>query len=280
VGGEIFQRLNDLRNSIYETSGVSKLAAQAKKPAELESAKALREFSDIHAERHSLQAQWLEDLAPRTAKHIVRLSKELHKNGASPAANWKSRNVAKRIPWQDVDMEEDQFLIDVGVSSILSKTPAGRKADVQEWFSLGWLDEAEAMRLLDHPDLRRHINIETAALEDIESTIEAIRDLGEDDAFIQPEDYQALELGMRMMQQALLLDHRAGAPEHVLEAFQYWIDLADMRLRNVDAATKAAEQPFDPSAVPQGAEQQLQQLEAPEPVGASQLEAAMPLMQT
>ena len=74
-------------------------------------------------------------------------------------------------------------------ASTLSTTPAGRQQAVVEWAQAGIISQDEARRLMDHPDLERSMSIYTAALDDIEATIEAL----EDGKILMPEPYPHLQ---------------------------------------------------------------------------------------
>jgi hypothetical protein len=155
VGAEIFNRLDSLKRSAFEMAGISQLTAQSKKPAGLDSGAALREYNDIETERFAIQAQNYETLILRIAGLMVITAKDIYNGGESELkTTWKSKNLAKTIKWSDVDMDEDRFVLRIEPSSILSKTPAGRKQDVADLMSFGFLEKDEALALLGHPDMR------------------------------------------------------------------------------------------------------------------------------
>ena len=54
---EYFNHLQTLKNQAYEQEGVSQLSAASKKPAGLDSGKALREYNDIESDRFTILGQ-------------------------------------------------------------------------------------------------------------------------------------------------------------------------------------------------------------------------------
>lgn len=212
VGGEIFKRMADVKSSMFEESGVSRLAASSLKPAGLESAVAMREYKDSTTERFAIQEQAFERFNLDIAWLAVDVAKEL---GDSAPDVWYIRG-NKRIRWRDVDMGEVR--VQMEAASSIARTPAGRTQTVIEWAQAGVITQDEARRLLQHPDLERAMSLYTAALEDIERTIDEVLD-GEQ---LVPEPYQNLKMGVWRMQQAYLKALADGAPEEILEAMRAW----------------------------------------------------------
>jgi hypothetical protein len=239
---EVYNRLETLKRSAFEFAGISQLAAQSKKPGGLESAVALREFNDIESQRFSIQAQAYEQVFLEAARQMVAIAKDMHAGKRGLTAVWKTRDLVKRIDWADVDMDEDQYSMTIEAASLLSRTPAGRSQAVIEWAQAGIIDTEEARRLLGHPDLDRAMDIATAAIEDIEATIEELLD-GD---FRPPEPFQNLALGIQRVQAAYLKARRDGAPEDTLEGFRQWIEQAQHLL-------EPPAPPTDPMAQPEAA---------------------------
>lgn len=255
VSGEHYQRLESLKSSAFEMTGVSKLSAQAKKQPGIEAAVAIRELVDQEAQRFAMQEIAYEYLHMGTAARIVKNSREVHMAGGAPATIWRSKNLAKKIQWSEVDLEDQVYTIHIEAASLLSRTPAGRMSDVTEMITSGLItDKDEARRLLGHPDLKRSEDLATAAIEDIEATIENLLD-GTWDA---PDPFQDLKRGVRMVQAAYNNARRAGAPEEILDMMRQWWQQARVLLEQstapppmpAAAAGAAPGGPVPPEAVP------------------------------
>jgi hypothetical protein len=241
VAPETYQRLADLKRSAFELAGISQLSAQSKKPADLASGAALREYNDIESARFAIQAQGFEELHMQIAQRLVWVAKGLYK-GKEAKVTFGTRKFVETIKWSEVDMEEDTFRIDIEAASIMSRTPAGRLDAAIEMYQYGAISNDEFRRLIGHPDLQREMDLETAAIEDIEATIEELLK-GE---YHPPEPLQNLELGIKRIQMAYLQARRDGAPEDILEGFRIWLSTAQQQLAG------AAPPAPPPGAMPPG----------------------------
>jgi hypothetical protein len=237
---ELFQQLDWLYNRAYEVSGVSQLSAQAKKPSGLDSGKALREFNDIESERFILVGQAWEQFYLEASRQMIDLAREISedKDHKDYEVKIKGKRFFESIKWSDIDLEEDQYIMQVFPTSGLASTPAGRFQQIQEFLEAGFITPERAKKLMDMPDLESDTDLDVAALDDIEATMERMIDGGE---YEPPEPYQNLTLGSAMMKNSYLKCKNDGVPEEVLEMLRNWV---------VDAETmlKPLQPPVDPAA--------------------------------
>jgi hypothetical protein len=213
----------------FEKIGISRLSAQALKPAGLESAVALREYNDMETQRFAIQAQAYERMYLDAAHLMLAWSKEMHKSGSSPKVHW--RRDEEQIDWSKVDLEDVPYTLDLDAASSLSRTPAGRTQTVIEWMQAGIVNMDEGRKLLEHPDLGSAMSLYNAAIEDIDAAIEDILD----GRTACPEAYQNLTMGMWRMQMRYV--KRKGAPEEVLEGIRQWIEQAEWLSGQPDVAS-------------------------------------------
>ena len=240
VGQEIYSYKERLKQSGFEFAGISQLSAQSKKPGGLESAVALREYNDIETQRFAIQAQRYEQVFAEAARHIVRLAKRIYGRSQKFTSVYLARRFVEKIEWSQVDLDEERFVIKIETSSILSRTPAGRLQAVIEMAQAGLIDNSEARRLLNHPDLEHSASLLNAGIEDMEANVEDLLD----GKFSPPEPYQFLSYGIPRHQLALLRAKREGAPDDILEGFRIWIQQAEAVKQMATAgAAPAAPQP-------------------------------------
>lgn len=239
VSPEMYQSRSDLKASAYEESGVSRMAAQAVKPAGIDSGVAMREYRDQTTQRFAPQEKAYENLWLDIALLLVDVCKDL--GAAAPSVSRKTKFGAKKIKWSDIDMGDARVAI--AAASTLSQTPAGRQQAVVEWAQADIISQDEARRLMDHPDLESAMSIYTEAIDDLDYTIEAI----ENGAQLVPEPYQWLQGGVYRFQMAYLKDKNNGAPEEVLEAIRSWLALAANTL-NPPAPPQTPGMPMQPGA--------------------------------
>ncbi len=239
VSPEIYQHKEALWRRGFEITGIQQMSSTGAKPPGLESAVALREYNDIGTQRFAIQAQRWEALVPAAAHRFIDLAKKMHSKKKPLSVTWNSRKHVEKIDWGQVDMESDLYNLSVEAASIMSRTPAGRSQQVVEWAQAGIVQQEEARRLLDHPDLRRSMDIALAGIEDIEATIEGILE-GD---YRPPEPFQDLVMGIRRTQMAYLKARRDGAPSDILQDLIRWMESADylMKKQQLDEQQQMAE---------------------------------------
>jgi hypothetical protein len=243
VPPELFEQLERLYQKAFEIAGVSQLAAQAKKPAGLDSGEAIRTYDDIETERFSTFAQALEQYYLDLGRQMISLAKEVPDFEVRAV----SRKFMRSIKWKDVDLDDDKYVMQMFPTSSLPTTPAARQQTVAEWQKAGWISNEEARRLLDFPDLESSNNLAFAAFEDIAREIEHLLEGGD---FRPPEPYQNLQLGQQMMQSAYLRARDEGAPEEVLDGLRHWMDEAAALVQKAIAAQTPPPQTAPPPGAP------------------------------
>lgn len=252
INDEYFQHLRFLIQSAYEEAGISQLAASSRKPAGLESGKALREYNDIESERFATTSQGYEGSFLQTARIYQDLAREI---GSDYAVVSQSKNFVERIKWGDVaPADEDAFIMQMFPVSMLPHEPAGRLAFVQELINGGLVPPDYALQLLDFPDLESYMSIKNAALEDLLQTLESILE----GKYTPPEPYQDLQNGIPLFQSAYLRyrHEEMKNKDTVLENLRLWMSTADALLQKAKMAAQGAAPnaslPVSPQSLPGG----------------------------
>ena len=220
VSGEMFSHLDRLVDRAYEMTGISQLSAQSKKPVGLESGRALREFSDIESERFMVVGQAYEKLFTDAAKQIIRVVSE---SGSYVSKSYDMTSGMERIQWSDIDLDEDQYVMQVKPIGSLPQTPAAKLSSVAEMTQNGLFTPEEAHQLLDFPDLEKANKLKTAHIDVIDMMIDGILEREE---WNPPEPFMDLNFGIQRFQQAYNLAIIERAPESRLELMRRWIEKA------------------------------------------------------
>lgn len=245
VPPELFAEVERNIQRAYERAGVSQLSVASRKPAGLESAPSLREYSDIEAARFVIPGKALEQWHVRNAKQILALaeeiSSEVDEDGKLKYPDFgvmlPGKKGMERIKWKDVRMDREKYVLKIFPTSSLPTTPAAKQQTVSEWQQMQWIDPLRARQLMDLPDLDAANDIDLAAREDIEETVQRLLD---SDGYVAPEAYQDLAFGLRRMQLAYLKAKYAGVPQVRLDNMQAWLNAAT---ETVASAQKAAAGP-------------------------------------
>ncbi len=233
VHEEYFKHLQFLVQSAYEEAGVSQLSAAARKPAGLDSGKALREYHETETERFASVSQDYESTFLETARIYCDLADDIVKAGGDFAVKAQSKNFIKNINWKDIAPAKNGFVLQMFPVSMLPHEPAGRLAFVQEMINGGMIPADEGLALLNFPDTASYLSLKNAALEDLMATLEHLIEEG----YVPPEPYMDLQRGIPLMQSAYLRARREGVPDKSLDNIRRWIDTADAQLERAKAAS-------------------------------------------
>jgi hypothetical protein len=221
MNAEVYNHLKWMIQSAYETTGVSQLSAQSKKPAGLDSGVALREFSDIETERFMLTGQRWEQMFLEASKIIIEMSRDMYTEDKTLAVTIPGHRFIESIKWKDVDLTNDQFVMKVFPTSLLPTTPAGRLQKVQELIQAGFISKENGIALLDFPDLGAYESLETSNLNLIKKTVTDIVDMGK---YQPPEVYMNLDHAIQHAHKSYLEGRVNNLPEERLELLLRFID--------------------------------------------------------
>lgn len=248
VHPEYFRHLEFLVQSSYEEAGISQLSASSRKPAGIDSGKALREYNEVETERFALVSQGYEATFLNTAKQYLDLVKEMHEDGIDYAVQAESKKFVETIKWSEIELEDNDYIMQMFPVSMLPHTPAGRMQMVQELVNSNFIPKEFALKLLDFPDVESYASLATASLDDIMMVLNKIVVDGE---YSSPEPYQDLATGIKVFQSAYLRGRCEKVPEAKLEMLRRWISNAEVLLSSADAAKQqgAGPQPQQPQEV-------------------------------
>jgi len=227
VHPDTYGYLMSLIPKAYEMSGVSQLSAQSQKPAGLDSGAALREFNDAETERFVVFAKEFENFHLEIARQMIDLGRELAEINPEYAVQSRGKRFIKKLRFLDVDLPEDAYVMQCFPTAMLSKTPAGRMAQVGELAKAGWITPAQAKRLLDFPDLEAVADIENASHELVEELIERMLYEG---LYEEPEPYMDLVDALHTATNAYLRAKIDGAPEANKQLLRQFIDAIKAQL--------------------------------------------------
>jgi hypothetical protein len=225
VGQEVYAERERQVEESFKQIGISQLTAQSLKPAGLESAVALREFTDIEGQRFAIVAQAYERFYLDIAWKIIEVAKELYQSGTDTRSRYVGYGhnaFVESIDWSAVDLEDDCYELDIMAASILSLTPSGRMQTVTELAQVKMIDKTEGRYLLNNPDLQRSDSVAYADFEDIERVAENLLD----GKYRPPEPFQNLALGIKRINQIYLKTYNDMGDypdEEVLDNFRTWL---------------------------------------------------------
>lgn len=259
VSSQKIEFLRFLLEQAEELIGVPNTASAARNPVGAgASGIAHQEQEDRESERHfdkdlSLGLMWRDvaEICIDTAKDIAADPK------AQLSALWSEGSFMQSIDWKDVDMDRDQFVIQLEPANFLPDTRAGKLAATEALAQQGVIKGSAVPSLLDFPDLKKVTLEITAPRDAIERLIEVLDDEDEEMPSFDP------HLNQELLEQMLLAHYNRAlaeeAPGEVLKRFRDYIRAVQGEKRKQVAAQAALAPPAAPGqpdiggALPPGA---------------------------
>jgi hypothetical protein len=248
VSPDVYQHLDRLYQKAYEITGISQLQAQGLKPSGLDSGEAQRVYLDIQTERFQVSLHLYQHFYLELAKQMLDLSREIADRDSSFGVKaFRGQREMEKVVFGENFLEEEQYTLQLYPANALSKDPASRIAEVQEFANAGWTNPREAKRLLKFPDLEEASSMEDASYNLVMDVCADMRK----GRFMGPEPFMDLDEAIKVVQLQYLMAKRDRVPEDRLELFRTWLEQAsDMRSR---AANANPIQPIMPAAPTPGA---------------------------
>jgi hypothetical protein len=194
---------------MYREAGVSEMSASSKKPAGLNSGRALREAEDIESDRFKTIQRHNDNLYLQLAEISLGLAQEMSEHGKLKPVRVPQSRGFMAIDWKkDIGgVHGDEYVLQCFPVSRLPRDPAGRLQTIQEYIQAGFMTPRQGRRALDFPDLDAVESLANAQEDVITKTLDAIVDEGE---YAPPEPTDDLgmckEMAIEYIQRYRLLD--------------------------------------------------------------------------
>lgn len=204
VHPEVHQYLLQLIRWAYEFPGVSQLASAGLKPAGLDSGVALRNYNDMTSERFVMFQRAYEQCHCELARKIVEGMKRAAAKNESLQSVYRGKGYVKTIQWQDCDLDNAAYEIQVFGSSFLPSTPAAKVQSIIEMINTGTaeklgFDTATLWRMLDlNPDESGLLELASAPQELIEFRLESNLESEDPEDYHEPIPEMHLELAAKL----------------------------------------------------------------------------------
>lgn len=228
VPPDLWQHEAALKQTAFETRGVSQLSAQMLKPQGLNSGKALRAYTELESELLSDLMNDYESALLRVCELLIEEQIDLARRfpGDEHAVTHLADGAIEVIHWKDVKLESalKGYVIEILPASALASTLSARIEDVYDMRDLGLLNDPEELwDYLNMPDRRRLQRKKLSPRKLIERIIEQrIIKEGED---VQPEPTWPLELAVDLTLGAITeLELYEDAPEDRLELLRMFLE--------------------------------------------------------
>jgi hypothetical protein len=207
---DFYQGIWKLKEEAFAEAGFSIMSAQGQKPAGIDSGEALTAFSDITSTRHVLKQQRLERMDIKAARITFALSKDLYAGNKALRVLAPGTRFLEEVPWSEFGgdgwSEDEGWIFRVDAVSSLPTHVVGRIDAVTKIIKSGIMPAEEvqngtALRLLNFPDLEKHMTLITANQELAQMQVDQALYEGE---YIPPEPFQDLSMLKVLAQRELV----------------------------------------------------------------------------
>lgn len=234
VSSEYFSHLDRLYQRAFELMGISQLAAQATKPAGLDSGEALKVYNDIGTKRFQHVGQRWEQFHLDAAECIYDVAADIYADGDDLSVLVAGDHDVEEINFKDAYLEPGQYIMQPHPVSLLPDTPAGQ---VDTIVKLGQGIPAMApylpMLLNGIPDVQAVVDRMTAPIKIAEMQIGRILS---DSEFEPPYESMDLQLTRDIATKSLLQAYVDGVPQDRCDLLRRYIAHVDEYLSKKEAA--------------------------------------------
>jgi hypothetical protein len=218
-------------NMSYDLTGVSQTAAESDLPKALKEASgvALRMHNENRSERFHVASKCYERFCIDVAERLIDLWEEIVEDGGkvkikSPVAK-ASQRVFETIDYKKIRMDKESYTLAMFPTTMLSREPAMRSAEVESWVNAGWISPDDARVLLDFPDLDKFNALHRAQYEVVDLALEKMLDeeVPLEEAYTPPEPYWNLRLVLQRALATYMQAQSAKADEERLQLVRDFI---------------------------------------------------------
>lgn len=195
VQPEIYAHLENMIQKGYQLPGVSQMSAGSVKPQGLDSGKAIRAYDDTQLQRFQTVAQGYEQLFVDLARITISVARKIYAEEGKLKVNVPGKRFIESIDWKDVDLDDDEFQLQIYPVSKLPNDPAGRLATIQEMMQGGLISPEVGKRLLDYPDLEAEQNLANASSDYLHKILD---EMVEDGKYTAPDPFDNLVEAKRL----------------------------------------------------------------------------------
>src|SRR6185503_13661806 len=138
----------------------------------------MRTEQNINTQRHQTINQGYQQFYVDLSKIVVSVARKAYESGADLSIKVPGKRFIQKIKWKEVNLEDDEFVLQIYPVSKLPNDPEGRLQSVQEMMQAGIIAPDVGRRLLDFPDLDAEENLANAAQDYLHKILDDIVDHG------------------------------------------------------------------------------------------------------
>jgi len=243
VSTQVIDWVRYLFEIAYRIAGVSEMSSQGTFPTQRfgDSQPAIAAAYDLETERFAQFALSYRNLQVDEGNLVIMVATDLYSDDRDVKTKWKDRNFIHTIPWSEVDMERDQFVLGLEATNFLPETTAGKLATLKELTQIGLTPQQLLGPNIESPDLEKVFAQVNAAYNNADWVIDQLQD--EDVEPPEPETFHELGLTIQLVKAAYNNIQTEGAPEEILERLRDWLKAAYAVLKMAEGPALAPQAP-------------------------------------
>lgn len=238
----------------HELTGISEMAAHGQKEPGVTSAVAIRAVSEIQSDRFAELQHDQENWMIRWAELAINAVHMIAKEKKDFAVKWSGGNFLRQLNWKDIELEQDQYMMQIRPVSGQKNEPSDRAQRAEELLGAGLISQQTYLSIMQLT-LDVHGAVDSAANQRelidcyidrwLDATDEQIAS-GQFDAekriALVPPPLRWLNMPEAILQvaQAYMKSEIDGAPDQIRQLFIQWLDLAEAELESQQARKAAA----------------------------------------
>ncbi len=243
----------------HDFEGVAQWSAQGRSPLGAgASGVAIDTMEDLQSDRHATfeaaysrwrceVAQLILDACRAVAKRMKARRKAEGGKRRKFGAVWSEHGTLRRLEWDSVALDDEQYRIEIEPVSFVPTTRAGKLAATKELSGLGIWSPEQMMELFDEPDLASASRQALAKLKNARRVMSLLGNPKEEAPM--PEPQWGLEMHAKMAVDYYCLALCDGAPEEVQARYRDYADACNDELERGKAPPVNVDAPADPAAM-------------------------------
>lgn len=236
VSNQLLGHLQWLVQEAHALSGISELAARGEIPSGVTgSGKAMQVYQNIESRRFLTVQRNYERFFMDLAERVLEAASDLYEKSGNYFVNYVGDHELEEIGFEDIAGDKDEFVIQRFSTSALPNDPAGKYATVDQWKVDGYVDQAQAKKLLDLPDLKSELDLDLAPIELIDKRIDLIVSKAE---YHPPHPRMDVQLALKRAVLAYQRWEMKGLAEDRLEMLGQFIDECQDLITAVEKAAQ------------------------------------------
>lgn len=173
---ELQQWIDALISYGYSQEGISRMSSSGEIPMGVESGKAMRTAVQVNDDRFAFMMQEQEEFVLEIAKQAINVVKDIYKRKGKYEVIFPNTRFIETINWEDINLDEEEFVLKAFPTSSLSDDLTGRLSEIQELAQASMISPRTARRLLDMPDVEVNDALSNAAEDRLHQIYEKMLD--------------------------------------------------------------------------------------------------------